>query len=53
MIEERCPSCGKLVGQILHTRQEGNVTILQVRVEDDRGGSVDVEHICDDRPPPP
>jgi hypothetical protein len=49
---DRCPSCGKQVGDIVRTRYEGNVTILHVEIEAEDGQLVEVEHVCGDRPTP-
>lgn len=46
--EQRCPSCGMELGEVVSTRYKGNLTVLRYRppvaAEDDE----DLEHVCGD-----
>lgn len=52
MGDDRCPSCGLLLGERVSLRYKGNLTVIRYRVPDPEGGEdaepIELEHVCGD-----
>lgn len=46
--EQRCPSCGKELGDVVSTRYKGNLTVLRYRPPGAAEEDDDLEHVCGD-----
>lgn len=49
--DDRCPSCGKVLGDRLSLRYRGALTVIRYRVDGEDGEDgepVELEHICGD-----
>jgi hypothetical protein len=47
-VQERCPSCGALIGEIVRIRYEGRLTHVRFLQEDDDGEPAELDHVCGD-----
>lgn len=45
---DRCGSCGRVLGDIVHTRFEGRLTKIRYEVVGDDGERRSLEHVCGD-----
>jgi hypothetical protein len=46
--DERCPSCGAKVGEIVQVRHQGRLTYVRFLEDDGDGAVAEVDHVCGD-----
>lgn len=49
-MDDRCPSCGRLLGDAISTTLKGNVVVVRYEIIDADGGRTELEHVCGDEP---
>ena len=49
---ERCPSCGRKLGDIVHITYKDPTIIVDYETVDDAGERTELEHVCGDSHPP-
>jgi len=45
---DRCQSCGRELGDIVHTTFQGNTVVVTYEVVEDDGSVTQHEHVCTD-----